>query len=310
MQQQRIRSESGQVIPLVVLVALVGLLGIAALAIDVGAWLGASRKAQGAADAAALAAAQDLPASTSTAASNAAAYATRNGVTLDGAVRFGGVAQPNDTVTVAVKQPAPVFFARILGIESVTVGGRATAQAVGASSVPGVPRTPSGDGKPIPFAVSAAKVPPACGCSYGEQVSLYFGPAYAVASGQFGLVDIVPGSTGNASPPTIGGWIANGVDATLPVGSYAGITGNKMMSSQVRNPLQTLANSGRIVLLPVYSGLSGGVYTVVGWAAFRLTGYGPAGNVTTFTGSFVRFKLPVSGPPAQYFGVGKVKLTG
>jgi Tfp pilus assembly protein PilV len=311
--QQRIRSESGQVIPLVLLVVLVGLLGIAALVIDVGAWLGASRKAQGAADAAALAAAQDLPASMSAAANDAVAYATTNGVTLDGTVAFTTTAQPNDTVTVAVKQTAPVFFARILGISSVTVHGRAVAQVAAASDVDGTGAT-DGTGRPIPLVVAESSVPPACGCAFGQPVTLVYGPDNPVAGGQFGLVDF-SNSGGSTSPGTIGSWISQGYPTDLGTGMYQGITGNKTVPPGVSGPMQQLAQARPTVLLPVYlgtNGASGGqmAYMIVGWQPFKLASYSPNGSATTVTGSFVRLDVPTDGPPAQYFGAGKVRLTG
>ncbi len=73
---RRGRRERGQILPIVAL-ALVALLGISAFAIDVGYAFYAKRQLQSAADAAALAGAQDLP-SISTAKATAATYASAN----------------------------------------------------------------------------------------------------------------------------------------------------------------------------------------------------------------------------------------
>ena len=61
----RSRDESGQVLVFVAVI-LTGLVGMAALVVDVGSWYQADRKLQTAADAAALAGAQDLPHNRST----------------------------------------------------------------------------------------------------------------------------------------------------------------------------------------------------------------------------------------------------
>ena len=65
---------------IVVLVAgmLVVILGMAALAIDVGSFYQAQRQAQSAADAAALAASQDLPTNTNAAANDGTTYGLKN----------------------------------------------------------------------------------------------------------------------------------------------------------------------------------------------------------------------------------------
>ena len=73
---RRARGERGQILAIVVL-ALVCLLGIAAFAIDVGYAYYAKRQLQSAADAAALAGAQDLP-KASDAIKTATAYAAEN----------------------------------------------------------------------------------------------------------------------------------------------------------------------------------------------------------------------------------------
>jgi hypothetical protein len=299
----RPRSESGQVIPLFVLLLLAVLLGIAVLVLDVGAWLGASRRAQSVADAAALAAAQDLPWSPAQATTDAAAYAATNGGSLDGAT-----VQPSDTVTVAATVSAPIFFAGIFGITSVTARGHATAQVNGVACVPGQPG--SGPTKePIPLVVSSASAPPAV--PFGQQTTLGYGPSYPVGAGQFGLIDFSNSGNG-VSPGTIGSWITNGYPGTICAGTLPGISGNKTVPPGVSGPMQALAQSTPTILLPVYSdGASGGngSYTIVGWAAFDLTSWSAGGSVTTMTGSFRRLIVPVTGGTASYFGVGTLQLT-
>ena len=104
------------------------LLGMAAVAIDVGTWFQADRAAQATADAAALAAAQELPAHPSSSKALAEQYATKNGGGLK-TVAFGSAAAPNDTVTVEVERPSAGFFSQVVGVDSVTVAAKASARA-------------------------------------------------------------------------------------------------------------------------------------------------------------------------------------
>ena len=133
------RDERGQALVIPVLF-LVVLLGMAAATIDVGSWYRTHRQAQAAADAAALAAAQELPADTTTAATNRALeYASKNGGGLAaGDITYSSSLNTNDTVSVKVRRPAPIFFSRVLGISSVTAVGKSTARAEPVDSVAGV----------------------------------------------------------------------------------------------------------------------------------------------------------------------------
>ena len=73
-----IRSQRGQTMVMTVIFVTV-LLGMAAVVVDVGSWFVDRRALQASVDAAALAAAQDLP-DTGFAASTARAYAAKNGL--------------------------------------------------------------------------------------------------------------------------------------------------------------------------------------------------------------------------------------
>src|SRR5262245_9222767 len=72
--------QSGQVLVLAA-VGMVAICGMAGFVIDVGVWYQAHRKQQSIADAAALAAANDLPTSTAQATADAASFASKNGGT-------------------------------------------------------------------------------------------------------------------------------------------------------------------------------------------------------------------------------------
>ena len=104
------------------------LLAMAAAVLDIGSWYRADRSLQATVDAAALAGAQALPKSTGNASALATQYATKNGGgTIN--VTFSSKVYANDTIKVTGSRPAPGFFSKVLGINSVTVHGTATARA-------------------------------------------------------------------------------------------------------------------------------------------------------------------------------------
>ncbi len=123
------------------IVFLTVLMGMSALVIDVGAWYRAHRSAQSTADASALAAAQALP-DTTRATALANEYAGKNSGTGPGAtgpqITFSRQGFETDTVQVTVTKPHPGFFAKLFGLASVNVKGRATARAWNVSKVKGV----------------------------------------------------------------------------------------------------------------------------------------------------------------------------
>src|SRR3954453_13998335 len=124
----RWRDEAGQA---VVLSAawMVVLLGMAGLVIDVGSWYRDQRNLQSDADAAALAGAQELPTDTAGAGVMAQSYAQKNGYNLTASgISFSGVTVPNDSITIKGKAPAPTFFTKLFGINSVNVDAKATAK--------------------------------------------------------------------------------------------------------------------------------------------------------------------------------------
>lgn len=308
---ERLRSESGQVIPFVGILLLTTLVGVCAFAIDVGVWLKASRHAQGVADAAALAAVQDLPLDPAAARATASAYARTNDGALERTPTVSTTDVPNDTISVRAVETAPSLFARVFGIESMTVRASAEAVVAGVGRIDGAGFSSDGTGRPIPLAVGAGtwRATP-----LGQTVTLVYGPAAAVAGGQFGLVDFA-NEKGGTPPRTIADWVENGYDGTLGVGTYGGVTGNKFMPAQVRAAFADLIASGRTVTMPVFSGTNGAnggrmTYSVVGWAAFKPTAFSANGGDSTLTGSFVSLQAEVvDAPPAQYFGVGRIKLT-
>lgn len=120
------REQGGQVFALLA-IGITAILGMAAFAIDVGSWYHVSRQAQAAADAGATAAANDLPANPSQAATDAVAYVNKNisGATTTVTTPYGG---DSSKIKVTVKVTAPSFFAKIFGVNSVTVTESAAAK--------------------------------------------------------------------------------------------------------------------------------------------------------------------------------------
>jgi Putative Flp pilus-assembly TadE/G-like len=113
-------------------VCLIAFLGLAALAIDLGSFFQQQRQAQSAADAAALAGAQELPTSTVAATSQAQSYVTQN---LPGSNTPGITYNSTSSqITVTVSKQVPSFFGQTLGLTSANVSARAVAGVKGAPS--------------------------------------------------------------------------------------------------------------------------------------------------------------------------------
>src|SRR5262249_33594503 len=127
------RHERGQAFIFVVILLPV-LLGLSALGIDVGGWYTQSRKAQSAADAAALAAAWHLRPTNPSAYYAEAIQAGQDsftgnsadwnpgGGTADFTVPFdSGYTNPDETIKVTVHATSHTFFSKIFGIDGVNI---------------------------------------------------------------------------------------------------------------------------------------------------------------------------------------------
>jgi len=176
--KKNISNERGQVVIIVALL-LVSLLGMTALVVDVGSIYEERRQTQTVADAAALAGAQDLPEDPGQAIQTAIAYADLNGVAIteDNIQIYETYGVPNDTITVTPTDVnAPLFFARVLGVNSVTVNATATAVAGGPSSMDGL----------MPWSIPMDDYPD--GLEFGESYDLKVGPHDHEAPGWFQLM--------------------------------------------------------------------------------------------------------------------------
>ena len=297
----KLQNERGQTLVISVLF-LVVLCGMAAAVLDVGSWVRAQRATQAAADAAALAAAQALPYDPGKATTFATNYANTNGGGLD-AVSFRSQFTANDTVHVELKRPAPGFFAKVFGIDSVTVGARATAAALPIAEAKWV--SPIGVDKRHPLVSGSG-----CPC-FDTPTTLDLNK---VGPGAFRLINI-DGSRGGTGPSTLEDWILEGLDAYMKIGEYYSDSGAKFNSGQIKAALD--ARIGTELIFPVYDDVKGtgsnAQYEVVGWVGFKLTGYDMSGSNGLVFGSFTSitwegFQASKS-DDVESFGVRVVTLT-
>jgi hypothetical protein len=271
-------SEDGQATGFAVVI-LMSLLGMAALVVDAGSWFQADRSAQSSADAAALAAAQALPADPASAYTLAEEYAEQNGDWLQvGEVRIESGFGADDTVRVEITGNAPGFFARVLGFDGATVGAVAAARAALPSAV--------GHGAPIGVDEHHEYLSGSgCPC-FGQSTDL---DLEKVGPGAFKLIN-VDGSRGGTSPGTLGDWIREGYDGYMPLGWYYSDPGAKFNSSHVQDALTARLNTE--LLFPVYRSIRGNganlEYEIVGWVGFHLTGFEARGNDGHLYGWFTR----------------------
>jgi Flp pilus assembly protein TadG len=314
----RTRSDRGQATVLTV-VFLVVLLGMAALVLDIGSWYRADRATQSTADAAALAGAQSLPGDTATASALAQQYAQKNGGVGSGGVTFSSKIVANDTIKVTVKRPAPTFFAKIFGKNTVTVGSTATARSEGVSSVKYVAPIVVHYKHPLLNCKGPASKPtcnPDFGPSHPTTLNLedLHKPGGGSGAGAFGLLNLnYDDPTGNIGAGTLADWLLHGYDAELPLGTYFSAPSANFNNSQFQSSLNAVI--GKEVLFPVYRLLTGpgsnAKYDIIGWVGFVITSFNTGGSSGTLTGYFTSYtatgvQVTTGGNP--YFGVHKVEL--
>jgi secretion/DNA translocation related TadE-like protein len=310
--------ESGQATVLT-LVFLTVVLGMAALVLDVGSWYRAQRAAQSAADAAALAAAQELPDSAANATSRALEYASKNGGGLSSSgITFSSQIVANDTVTVRVRRPAPGIFAKLFGFDSVTAGGNATARTEAVQAARYVAPIVVHYKHSLLNCTRAAN--PTCNPTYGVTTTLTLSdlhsPGGGSGSGAFGLINLNQNdSTGTASAGTLADWLANGYDGYMQLGRYFSAPSANFNNSQFLSSLDSVL--GKEVLFPVYRLLTGpgsnAQYDIIGWVGFVIQSYSADGSNGTLTGHFTRFiadGIQVESGGNPDLGVRKVELVG
>jgi hypothetical protein len=256
------------------------LLAMAAAVLDIGSWYRADRSLQATVDAAALAGAQALPGSTGNASALATQYANKNGGgTMN--VSFKSKVIANDTITVSGSRPAPGFFSKMLGVNSVTVHATATARVGGLSAAKWV----------VPIVVDEKHPKLQCNpnpCSGATELNYLHlkNNGSPDGSGNFGFINLTGGSSGTSD---LGNLIENGWDQYMDLGDYDAITGNMFSSTNIGDLLN--ARIGDVLLFPIYRKIAGtgtnAHYEIVGWAAFKLSGMNLQGNNEKLFGEFV-----------------------
>jgi hypothetical protein len=298
---RQLSSEHGQVIVLVILM-MTALLVMAGFAIDVGSWYQVQRKQQAVADAAALAAAGDLPASTSQASADANSYATKNGGSV-GSLSFSSQLRTNDTVTVHAAKAAQAYFLKLIGINTVNIQTKAVARAEVLQAAYGA----------APFGVINTQpelAGPGCPC-FSVPTTLTLNK---IGPGGFDVINI-DGSRGGTSPPTLAGWIQNGCGCTVSTRTWVySDAGAKFNSSNIKNAMNAIL--GHTVLFPVYDQTQGNgtnlQYHIIGFAGFNITSYNFQGNTGTIQGSFQSINWTGTGSTTgnNYFGAITTQLIG
>ena len=295
------RGQQGQVFAFVA-ISMVGMCAMAGFALDVGVWFQAHRKQQSIADAAALAGAGALPASTAQATADAQTYAAKNGGSAS-SVSYSTQYLPNDTITVQTTRTVPSYFLNVLGISSATTKATAVARAENLSTAWGA----------APFGIINTQpelAGPGCPC-FGTSTTLDLGK---VGPGGFGIINI-DGSQGGNGPGTLADWIENGCDCSTatPVWLYSD-PGAKFNSSQVKGAMDDVI--GRNLLFPVYDLIQGNganlQYHVIGFAGFNVQSYSFKGNSGSINGSFVKVDWEGTGTSntSTYFGATTSRLVG
>lgn len=285
----RIRNDRGQATVLTV-IFLVALLGAVAMVLDVGSWFREQRASQSTADAVALAAAQALPDSTGDAGILAGEYLGKNGGG-DYQITFESRAVANDTVTVEVEREAPGVFAKLFGIDSVTVGAKATAQAGGLDAARWVaPIVVNIKHPDLNCGGSASKPVPCFGKATELNLDKLHKPGSGDAAGSFGLINLDNSSGGNVGASTLASWMSRGFDQYMKIGAYDAAPSANFNNGQFKSALNLRLNDD--LLFPIYKTISGSgsnaIYDVVGWVGFNVTDFDANGSDGKVYGSFTK----------------------
>ena len=306
--------ESGQALAFCVLV-LMTLLGMCALVIDVGSWYATDRRAQAAADAAALAAAARLPEAPSTATLNGEG-SSRNysnfaegtiGYAISSTDGFGGIP---DIVTATAETDATVIFAKLFGIDSVPIRAAAEAR---------LQTYTSWGGNTMPLAITDETL------VYNLPLNVKVEDPKDVGPGNFGALDLVksPGCSSSSGASNYLEMISGASRSCMltvggPVGAktgnMAGPTEKGLEDRGVVNPFDPYSivvsdgpgrwkitdlehpNVGVIPIVDRFYNGSGQDLEVVGFAWFVITAYGKTAGKAWVMGIFVR----APGPSMHY----------
>lgn len=313
---KRVREQRGQVAVLSA-TFMAAVIGMAAFVVDVGSWFRADRATQQAADAAALAGAQELPESPGSAMDAALDYAARNGGGLDaGDISIVDQVVQNDTIRVAVERPTPGFFARLFSIESVTVGASAAARAGAMSAAKYAAPVVVSIGHPLmPGGKGCA--PAECDPDFFEETSLplinLHGPGSGDASGAFGLINLRKTGSGSVGASELADWMEDGFDQNMPLGKYNSVPSAMYNSDEFQDALKLRMDTE--VLIPVYDTLvksgSTAEYNVIGWVGFvptKLTGGGASARVHGYFTEVIWQGIQTTAATQPAFGAKTISL--
>jgi Flp pilus assembly protein TadG len=198
---RRFRREQRGAVLVIVAAAMMGMIGMAALAIDAGSWYQVQRRAQSAADAAALAGAQDLPTSTTAARADAIAYAATD---LPGAPAPTVTFPTGTSIKVVIATTAPSFI-KLFGFNSANV----SATSVAAETGPATTCATAGNACDAVFAMNSS-------CTGTPVV---FGGGTHITGGTASNGSLNVGGGGSSFGPTTYG---NGSSCTVSPTGYAG----------------------------------------------------------------------------------------
>jgi Putative Flp pilus-assembly TadE/G-like len=295
----RVRRDSGQAM-LFMVFALMGLVGMASLVVDGGSWFRTQRQVQTAADAAALAGAQDLPLDQTAALANANSYAQQN---------FAGIAAPVVSfpsaaeIDVVAERPVSGIFLPAL---NATARAHARAQVSAPDMLKNV--APIAVYKDLACIVSD----PTC---FGQPVTLAFDEdaEFDPTKSKFGLLDLDRDGTIGAGE--MKDWLENGYPDALPINTdYPPANGEK---NGIKQQLEDAADDERVLLFPVYDSANATTgYHVIGWAAFIIDEvvkwdgheHELTGHFVTFIASDLAAGNPITDPDLN-FGVKVITLT-
>lgn len=305
----RSRRQSGQATVTTVLFLTV-LLGITGAVLDVGVWFNEDRKLQATTDAAALAAAQELPDSTAFATARAIEYGDKNG----GGVGTDDIAYEtsvlaNDTIVVETEKDAPGIFTKLFGIDSVEVHATAKARTGVLSAARWV----------APIVVNWQHpmlqcTPPPCSSPTQIDLMNLHSPGGGDAAGAFGLINLNRDDpNGNVGASTLSDWMETGFEGEMGLGYYWQAPSTNFNNSQFQSALSSRLNTE--VLFPIYRTIEGpgsnARYDIIGWVGFVPTGFHAGGSTGRVNGRFVRViweGIASSSPSQPSFGAFTVSL--
>ena len=279
------KNENGAVL-VITAAALLAIVGMLAMVADIGALVLERNRLQNACDAAALAAAWELP-NTDMARGKAGDYLEMNGVDLtEAAISFNS---NNTTVSVEARRPVKYHFAGVLGLDSGQAAARSTAAYGSVSGMTGV----------VPFGIPEQEM------NFGVEYQLKAGSQDDYGPGNYGPLALeLRGAKsflnnlkyGHDGVIKVGDWID-----TEP-GNMSGPTAdgvNYRIGSCNHYPKCTIdsyhSDCPRVMVVPIYDpdSLAGrDQVKIVGFGAFLLKGVEGSGNDSRVSGYFLEIVPP------------------